>query len=453
MTLSRRPLISIFAVAVALRLLNLALIDDVTVHAMIEDSPIYWDGAANWIEAGFFSVISDSGYVADTERVPLYHLFLIPFRWAFGDAVMPALIAQGIIDSGTCVIIARLGAIIDRSTGLVAGLFAAAWFNLILHSSLILTDTLFLFLMSLMLFFAAKFVTRRRVLDVGLAGLCCGLAIMTRPIAMLLPVAMATVAPFIIRYSEGGWKAGLAAVLAVLVMSGLPATPILYRNLIQFDTLQLTHQSGVQLLYWNVGISKSLASGRGFDVESAELNKKLVAKIQRLEDQGKELTSFEMSSHRMALAREELREMPVSTLLYGWAYGTINNLASPALALDPRIRSLNKNSFYNSQGTSIFQRAWNFISENDARYISWLAIGAIGTIVSLALQVYGWTLMIRRLFWAGFFGSLFVMYFLLLNGPVGSPKYRLPFEPMLIIFQSFAVVDLASRFRRFFGAK
>jgi len=446
-------LTTIFVTALVLRLVNLASLDDVAAYAMIEDSPLYWNGATNWLDAGFFSVLSDSVFVDDTERVPLYHLFLIPFRWAFGDAAMTALIAQGILDSGTCVIIARIGAMIDRTTGIAAGLFAAAWFNLILHSCLILTDTLFLFLMCLMLFFATRFVTRRKIIDVGLAGLCCGLAIMTRPIAMLMPVAMAAAAPFIIRFHKGDWKAGFAAALAVLVMSGIPATPILYRNLTEFGTLQLTHQAGAQMLYWNVGVINSLASGRDFSAETAQLNEKLSERTERLERSGKKLTTFELSDLRMALAREELWKMPVSTLLYGWSYGAINSLASPALALDPRIRALNRNSFYNAQGTNIFQRAMNFVADNDPCYVSWLVIGAIGSIVALALQAYGWGLMLRRVFWPAFFGTLFMAYFLLISGPVGSPKYRLPFEPVLIIFQSFAVVDLASRLRRLWKRK
>ena len=37
---------AIFCVALAVRLLNLALIPDIDIHAMIEDSPMYWTGAA-----------------------------------------------------------------------------------------------------------------------------------------------------------------------------------------------------------------------------------------------------------------------------------------------------------------------------------------------------------------------------------------------------------------------
>ena len=44
-----------------------------------------------------------------TERVPGYHIFLIPFRWIFGDMVFPALAGQAVIGALTCVVIAVIG--------------------------------------------------------------------------------------------------------------------------------------------------------------------------------------------------------------------------------------------------------------------------------------------------------------------------------------------------------
>ncbi len=447
--LPRWSLLAIFTVAIVLRLVNLVVIDNVATHAFVEDSPLYWDGAAYWLDSGFFSRLTGTLYVPEVERVPLYHLFLIPFRWLFGDAVMPTLIAQALLDSGICVIIARLGTMIDWRTGVVSGLFAAAWPNFLIHSSLILADTLFVFLLSLVLLFAAKFVKRRRRIDVGLAGLFCGLAIMTRPVAILLPLAMMIAAPMITRYFGEGWNRGFIAALILLILSALPAIPLVHRNLSQFGTAQLTSQTSGFMLYWVVGISKSISSGVGFNAVSKELNTKLDERIARLEGPDKILTAFEASSHRLALAYEELSEMPFQTLLLGWAYGAANNLASPALALEPRIRALNKNSFYNSGGSNIIERAKTFITNNDMRYVTWLGIGIIGGMISLALQTLGWVLLLRRTFWTAFFGSLFVLYFLLANGPVGGAKYRLPFEPVLIIFQSVAIVELGMRLRRF----
>jgi hypothetical protein len=53
-------------------------------------------------------------------------------------------------------------------------------------------------------------------------------------------------------------------------------------------------------------------------------------------------------------------------------------------------------------------------------------------------------IMLRTHFWPGIFGCLLIAYFLLINGPVGAPKYRLPFEPIMIIFQAIALSSIGS---------
>ena len=38
----------IFALAIVARAVNIWLIEDVNLHALVEDSPIYWNGAKYW---------------------------------------------------------------------------------------------------------------------------------------------------------------------------------------------------------------------------------------------------------------------------------------------------------------------------------------------------------------------------------------------------------------------
>jgi len=41
-----------------------------------------------------------------------------------------------------------------------------------------------------------------------------------------------------------------------------------------------------------------------------------------------------------------------------------------------------------------------------------------------------------------------IAYFLLLNGPVATPKYRLPMEPVLIVLAAIPLAWMAQRRRR-----
>ena len=271
----------IFTLAIAARAVNIWLIEDLNLHALVEDSPIYWNGAKYWIDSGFFSDLSNGEYVHNTERVPLYFIFLLPFRSLFGDTILPVLLTQSILDAFSCVIIAKLGSLIDFKTGVISGLCAALWYNFILHSSFILTETLFLFFICILLLGSANFVSKGKLHHALLIGLACGLGTMTRTVVALLPFAIALITPIVTQYRMGSWRQGAFAGVVIVVFSLLSASPILYRNIVNFDTVQLTSQNGVFVLNWVVGLSKSLESGRGFDMESRALNNKFYGEVEK----------------------------------------------------------------------------------------------------------------------------------------------------------------------------
>ena len=77
-TLQVNAYFGIFLIALVVRFLNLYFIDSLPIHANVEDSIIYFTGAKDWIESGFFSVATDTGFIDQTERMPGYFIFLIP---------------------------------------------------------------------------------------------------------------------------------------------------------------------------------------------------------------------------------------------------------------------------------------------------------------------------------------------------------------------------------------
>lgn len=442
--LNFKILASVYCIALVVRLFNLVLIPDIGVHAMVEDSPMYWHGAATWVEAGYFSRAVENGFVHETERVPLYFLFLIPFQLVFGDSVLPVLLGQTFLDSGTCIIIARLGSMIDRYTGLISGLLAAVWPNLIIHSALILTDTLFVFLFSLVLLFAAKFLTRGQLVYAGLAGLICGFAIMTRPVAQFLPFAMAVMALYVVSKHGGNWMSRILAALIILATAVAPTLPILSRNINEFGVFHLTNMAGTHTQGWVVGYAQAIDKGTSFSSNSKILNEEFADILASENIDPESLTPFEESSRRTTFAKEKLMEMPASVLVRAWFHGVIINIAAPALLVDPRIRAFNSKSFIETLGFTTVERVINFIVNNDSRYIFWIIFGLSVGVIALALQIWGWLLVCRwKPIWAMFSTST-ILYFLLINGPVASPKYRLPFEPILIIFQAIAIIGITS---------
>lgn len=450
--LSARDLGLIYFVALLMRLVYIGTISSPELHAFIEDSSHYWNGAVAWLESGFFSYRIGNTYVPETERMPLYHLFLIPFRGLFGDNVLPVMVAQGFVDAGSCVLIASLGAMARRRIGLAAGLFAAFAPNLIIHASLILGDSLFLFFISAVLLSAARYLKKPSLMDAACAGLFCGLAIATRSVALFLPLALAISAPLISYRTTGNWRKGGGAAIIILVIAAIPIAPILVRNVTTYDTFQLTSQGGRHFLNWVVGYTQSIEAGEAFETGAQSLNAKfkiLAAKEGLAIDTPLQHTPFRYSRLASRLAMSELANIPLSNLANAWLTGSILNLASPSVVVEPRIRELNRGSFMGSKGSGLLKRSWYFLSNNDSRYVLWFILGFSGAAIFLLMQAAGWVLALRCYFWPAFFGTLAILYFLLTSGPVGSPKYRLPFEPVLMLFQSIAVLYLFDRFRAY----
>ncbi|MDA0239176.1 MAG: glycosyltransferase family 39 protein [Proteobacteria bacterium] len=446
--LTRSNLVAIFLAALVIRILNWISIDDPSLYAFAGDSPIYWDGAKAWLDSGYFSRAEGGGFVPETERVPLYHLFLVPFRWIFDDMLWPVLIAQSILDTGTCMLIGLLGAQLTRSTGLLAGLLAAAWPNLVIHSQLILSDSLFLFLFTGVLYFASKYLKSARLADAVVVGILCGGAIMTRSVALYIPISMAISAPFISRKILGNWHSGLFASIAILGAGLVVVSPLLLRNANNYDSFQLTAQGGTHLLNWVVGYVNSLEKGKTFTEEAQKIQERHRFQMQRNGLEVNISNPFEAAAMQVAFAKQEFRKIPIQSVLKAWLYGAALNLGTPAVIMDPRIRTYNRNSLMDSRGTSVMGRLWSFLEGNDPTYLTWVAIGLIASTFCVGLQFYGWIVLMRHTVWPALFGTLAIGYFLLVNGPVGTPKYRLPFEPILIVFQALALLTLFRRFQR-----
>jgi hypothetical protein len=67
----------------------------------------------------------------------------------------------------------------------------------------------------------------------------------------------------------------------------------------------------------------------------------------------------------------------------------------------------------------------------------------------LALEAIGFVMLSRSKPWTAALAGAVLAYFLLLNGPVAAPKYRLPMEPVLIVLAAIPLAWLTERRSRY----
>jgi hypothetical protein len=429
------PLATVFAFALFIRLINLALLTGRNSFFAEQDTFAYWAlGAALAKPETFWPTLS-----AMTDRMPLYPLLLAGVQHVFGDTPPAVALIQAVIDAATCVLIAALGALISPRVGLIAGILAAVSVTLIVFSTQILTDSLFLFFFTLMLLTGAHFLRRPTVKLAVYAGLAGGLALATRPAVAMLLAAAVPVVFAVALVQRRTLVPALAAAIAFGIAVATPISPVLLRNAIQYDSYGITSQTGDYLAFWIVPLVTERAAGIPYQTTFEHMEARF-----RQASSG-EANPFRRSTIASRLARDEMARLPLSDFAKAWVEGMVVNLAAPALLADPRVRVLPKPSFYNTPGGSLWQKARSYLFDDPGRYQFLLILGLITMLPFLALEGIGFVMLARTAPWAAVFAGGVLAYFLLLNGPIAAPKYRLPMEPVLIVLAAIPLARGAER--------
>ena len=425
---AEHPLTIVFVLALGVRLINLALLTGRDSFFAEQDAFGYWAlGAALAKPDTFWPTL-----LSLTDRMPLYLLLLAGVQHAFGDVPRVVALAQAVIDAGTCTFIAALGALISPLAGLIAGVLAALSVTLVVFSTQILTDSLFVFFFTLMLFAGARFLLRPTM----------GLALATRPaVAMLLAAAVPIV--FVIALVRR-WNVGpaLAAALLFALAAAAPIAPVLARNAVRYHSLSVTSQTGDYLALWIVPLVTERADGTPYQATFDRMDA-----LYR-QQAGTESNPFRRSAIASGLAWQEMARLPPAALAKAWLEGAVVNLTAPALLADPRVRALPKPSFYNTPGASLWQKARAYLFDDPGRYQLLLILGLIAMVPFVVLEAIGFVMLARASPWAAVFAGGVIAYFLLLNGPVATPKYRLPIEPVLIVLAAIPLAWMAQRRKR-----
>jgi hypothetical protein len=434
-------LLGVFVLALTLRLINVALLESPAGFFAESDTLTYWAlGTALAHGDSFWPTLCSL-----TDRMPLYPLLLATIQSVLGTAPRAAAVVQAGFDAGTCAAIAALGALVAPRVGLVAGILAAFSMTLIVLSSQMLTDTLFLFFLTVCALFIVWFLCTPTKSLALLAGLTGGFALLTRSsVALLLVAAVPAIFIGAFHHSRRIAQALLAAGLFAMAAAG-PVVPIIWRNATVYHSLSLTSQTGDHLAFWIVPLVAQRANGTPYE-ETVQRMQTLYRERLAQRPASEQANPFVQSAVKGEIAREALAQLPLSAFVESWIEGTFVNLAAPAVLADPRVRALPKPNYYATPGASLWERARVYFFENPGLYQLLLAAGVLASLPFLLLQAIGLVMLTRSLPVAAALAVAFVGYFLLLSGPVAGPKYRLPMEPALLVLAAIPLARVAGRY-------
>lgn len=375
--------------------------------------------------------------------MPLFHWLVTLCVLAFGSsAPLAYVLGQGLLDAATCIAIYQMASMLDPRWAKPAGIFAAINPCQIVLAGLLYTDTPFLFFAAFALLGTLWWMRAPSWAAVLLMGFAIGAAALTR--SLMLPWAAATFAFLLIvgvsrKTLTPRALAQLAAMAGIVLLS---IAPVIARNVTQYGVWAFTPQGGQHLNRWVVPLIKEAHDGTPWIKSYEELEQRAQQRFGRPDQ-----NPFVQSRHYTEIAMEELRSFALRDIAKAWIYGAALNVGSPAVILSPPLSSLPRTGFYSTPGQSWLEKLGNFVFHgSNALYASMLLLGIAGVLAIRLVQFAGFVQMLTRpallpelLLLAGW-----CLFILAVNGPVASPKYRLPMEPALVIWSAAGWIRLRS---------
>lgn len=410
---------ALFAVALAVRLAYLGWQGTTPTAAFHPDTPLFLAIAA-----------SPEWWTGTAERLPGYPIFLALHFFALGpEAYWAPLVTQATIDAAACVAIARTADTVRSGAGVWAGLLAAFNPTQIVMAGVLLGDSIFVACLAFGILALARWW--RGYGGAAAVGMWFGLALFNRailwPFIPVLGLAMLAV----------GWRRGArSATVAVLAIMALFAGPIVARNWIEYGHAALSAQGPMHVALWWYPLVREAHDGTPYARSAAVVT-------DAFQHAGGGVGGFSDADVYRAIARERLADLPPLAYAKAWTMGAAINLASPATLMIPSVMALPRTGFYQTQGDTPLAKISNFfLQSSSSAYLGWLAGGAaLEWPVRLLGAVGLWVVLRRReVRAAGLFALAWIGFVLMVQGPVASPKYRLPIEPIAIALAGIALV-------------
>jgi len=397
-------------------------------YFLTEDQALYIQLAQQLPGSGLLGIPS--------ERVPGYPLFIASIYTLFGEGLWNVISIQILLDSASCVVIALMAKSLFGKGFWIAGMLSVINLNMIILSTSLLTDTLFLFLFVLFIFSLLQYLQNELTKWLVLLVLFISLATLVRPSSYyLLPILLIGLVSWRLWHRDTILKVGTLSVL-FLVIVGVLLGSIHQRNYQQYESTALVSQTGTHILGWIVPATYQY-SGQGNYQEGQQLARgKLASALQRDQLEMLSPNPFESSSYLANVGKDVLFELGFLSILKAWVVGSTINLLAPSVAYAPALRAMEHPSFYETEGNGIVEKLFNYIKNSSGLlYLSILAIGTIISVIFTMLALAGVFKMISALPPITVTTLLLlVSYFFIITGPIIGVKYRLPIEPILTLF-------------------
>lgn len=423
----KRPLLSFLLIALVLRLIVFVNFASAPGLFQSPDSDGYLKLAQTLKDHGSFSYRYPTEQY-ETFRTPGYPAYIAFWFYLFGEHEWIVVLSQIVLGLLTIYVTGRFGRECFNSyTGNIAALILAISPIQIYHNNLLLTETLATFLIVIAFYLAwraAKDFCWRFAL---LSGLLLGYSVLVRPFGMLLyPILLL----FFLLALWRNWRYLILIALMWIIGYAVPVEGWKYRNYVQVGQSVLTTIGGYNLLESRAAFVESLRTGKSVEQTVQDL----YAELDR-RGEGKNWTPPEREAAAKELSVNLIQENP--QYLLRAIFDSVSHL------------------FVQINGAFYFRFFHHSkelgplpIWEKPILFLWALAQGLILLPVYF-MALLGTVFMLRRQWWKElaltFLPSIYPMV-ILLGAYTAHSRYRVPFEPFIVLLTGVGMAVFAFRF-------
>ena len=417
----------IFLLAFIVRFINICFLDLNEETFLIEEQKFYWEWSLNFAYLPW-GEISNSIL---SERMPGAFLFFEAIQWLTNKSIFLVLTIQAIVDSFTCVIISSCAYMINNKYRLSTGLFAAFSPLLIIISSQVLSDTLFLFAFVSSLYFLLKYYySSKKEYYIICSGILLGVTTFIRAATFPFIFLSLPIIYFVLKSQKNKNLPKVLIFFFLFLLSALgPIAPRLYDNIVNNNSFVLTSQAGSHAAYWVVPGVLSFTKG---------LNRENAVNYANIEiDKAGGLTgdSYKDSKIMMDVSIDILSNQNFIITAYAWIRASVLNTIIAPVLIDNRVRNMKHPSF--SESEEVKDWLYNiFFNKEYLKYTNIIVISLFITIFSAITLFFGFYFFFKDNYMLSILSLLIIIYFCIITGPTISPKYCLPYVPIIFYLQA-----------------
>jgi 4-amino-4-deoxy-L-arabinose transferase-like glycosyltransferase len=370
---------------------------------------IYDAGGYNNMALGLLSEKSFNSI--SSVRTPIYPIFLAACHLVSGKTIWFALLVQIVVNLLTIFITYKITLeFFSKRIALLTIFLLAIDYHQAELAVCLLTDTLFTFIFVVSIYFLCIGLRRNRIIQyMAISGCFLGLATLTRPISSLFPfVAVFFIICFVFFTNKHDtvrlkFKLITKYSLFYVVFFLIIIAPWLYRNYSLYKEPKLTSLAGVNLLLYNVAITEADRTGQSYKETRAYF-------MQKAYESGCdtiEYNSFKNSTILTQIAIEYIKNN-FFTYCKSHLKGMIN-------------------MFYNFERFSETKTLSGFAKYKNIVFLIYFGIIYL-------FSIWGVVSAIKKKYIITLLFLLIIIYFDVITGVVGDPRYEVPIMPFIYIF-------------------